>query len=121
MAPQGLLCVVGLGNPGGQYDGTRHNIGFELIDELARITGVNIRREECLSLTAQTAVRRTKVLLVKPQTYMNKSGLAVRELCERHEITPDRLVVAHDDLDLPMGRLRVRGRGGAGGHRGLDP
>jgi PTH1 family peptidyl-tRNA hydrolase len=114
-----MFCVVGLGNPGAQYDRTRHNVGFELTDELARRAGVDIRREECFSLTAETEIRRTKVLLVKPQTFMNRSGLAVAEICRRYEIDGERVVVGYDDLDLPLGRLRVRGPGSAGGHRGV--
>lgn len=112
-------CIVGLGNPGAQYDGTRHNIGFALMDALARSAGLDIRRAECLSLTAELSVGRTKVLLVKPQTYMNKSGLAVKALLDRYQIGADRLIVAYDDMDLPLGRLRVRGRGSAGGHNGV--
>ncbi|MFT4569186.1 MAG: PTH1 family peptidyl-tRNA hydrolase [Hyphomicrobiaceae bacterium] len=119
MASDFTLCVVGLGNPGEQYHHTRHNIGFELIDELARRAGADIRRKECLSLTVETEIRCTMVLLMKPQTFMNKSGLAVRELCDAHPLPMDRLVVAYDDLDLPLGRLRVRQGGGSGGHRGV--
>lgn len=111
--------VVGLGNPGQRYEATRHNLGFLVLDEFAPrcAAGPWVLRSQ--SLTAVGRVGDDPVLLVKPQTFMNRSGEALREFVERAGKGPDRLLVVHDDLDLPFGRLRVRTGGGTGGHRGI--
>ena len=114
-----MKIVVGLGNPGSQYKETRHNIGFQVVDELARRwnTGAWKKRYEA-EVSEHRAIG--PVLLVKPQTYMNLSGTAVREAAKFYKTAPTEIVVVHDDLDLPAGRLRIRERGGSGGHRGIE-
>jgi PTH1 family peptidyl-tRNA hydrolase len=111
--------IIGLGNPGGQYDTTRHNLGFMLIDELARRLDVQVKRSECRSVIGQTSVAGRVVELVKPQTYMNLSGEAVGCLLKKDSRSVKNLIVATDDLALPLGTIRLRGRGSAGGHNGL--
>lgn len=114
----GMFCVVGLGNPGDQYCASRHNVGFMLAEQLAQKAGADIRRREYQALTARCEIGRTMVLLMKPQTYMNRSGLSVAAASQELGIPPERIVVAFDDMDLPVGRLRLRRGGGSGGHRG---
>ncbi|MDI6907263.1 MAG: aminoacyl-tRNA hydrolase [Thermoanaerobacterales bacterium] len=111
--------VVGLGNPGGAYVRTRHNVGFMVIDQLARMLRVSVSRRQGEALTGEAAVRGRRVLLAKPQTYMNLSGNAVGALSRRLRLLPEEILVVSDDMDLPFGRLRLRPGGGAGGHRGL--
>lgn len=107
--------IVGLGNPGSRYDGTRHNIGFALVDRLAR----GGWREKGNALTAEGRVGSSSVLLLKPLTYMNLSGAAVTPLVQFHKLTPGEIVVVHDDIDLPLGTVRLKQGGGDGGHNGL--
>jgi PTH1 family peptidyl-tRNA hydrolase len=113
--------VVGLGNPGKEYEWTRHNLGFMLIDKLAGDAGIQVKRRECQSLVGVGKVEGTRVTLAKPQTYMNLSGEAVSCLLSKHELADqsENLVVISDDLALPFGRIRIRARGSAGGHNGL--
>jgi peptidyl-tRNA hydrolase, PTH1 family len=111
--------IVGLGNPGKEYERTRHNLGFMLIDKLAEELNVQVRRDECRSLIGQTLVRDTRVELVKPQTYMNLSGEAVSCLLKKEGRSTDRLVVISDDLALPFGSIRIRPKGSHGGQNGL--
>ena len=108
--------VVGLGNPGAEYRDTRHNVGFLVVEELARRWGVSPRGAEC---NARLAAR-DGALLALPQTYMNRSGYAVRCLVERHGIEPERVLVVLDEVALPLGKLRMRAGGSPGGHRGLE-
>jgi peptidyl-tRNA hydrolase, PTH1 family len=116
-----MFYIVGLGNPGAEYAETRHNLGFMLVDRLARETGAQIKRRECRALVGRTLLEGLKVELVKPQTYMNLSGEAVACLLARQsEAQPERsLIVISDDLALPFGTIRLRPRGSAGGHNGL--
>ena len=114
-----MYIVVGLGNPSSQYTGTRHNIGFDIVDQLAAEHDTDIRRPEYQALTAKTEICRTEVLLMKPQTFMNLSGRAVGEACRDARISPDQVIVAYDDADLDFGRLRLRRGGGSGGHNGI--
>lgn len=114
-----MRLIVGLGNPGERYEMTPHNLGFLVIDELARLLGVSVRRNEAESLLAVGRSGEKELVLVKPQTYMNLSGRAVRHLLERWESTPRDLTVVVDDLDLPWGQLRIRDRGSAGTHNGM--
>ena len=111
--------IVGLGNPGAAYRGTRHNIGFETIDELARIVGASWihKREKCL--IALAVIEDCKVVLVKPQTFMNLSGGAVAASARKYGIVPQNIIVIHDDMDLELGRVRVKLGGGDGGHKGV--
>ncbi len=111
--------VVFLGNPGPKYDGTRHNAGFRVGDLLARRCGVKIQRLKNKALTAECSIGGKKVLLVKPQTYMNLSGEAVRPLADFYKLEPDRVLVVSDETALPPGRIRLRSGGSAGGHNGL--
>jgi PTH1 family peptidyl-tRNA hydrolase len=112
--------VVGLGNPGLQYEKTRHNLGFMLVDELAREMQTSVKREECKALVGRGELENKSVELVKPQTYMNLSGEAVACLLKKTERAPvENLIVISDDLALPLGRIRLRPGGSAGGHNGL--
>ncbi len=111
--------VVGLGNPGSRYEGTRHNLGFQVADRLASRWGVGAWREELGSLLAEARPRGVAVALAKPLGFMNRSGDSVAALVGWTGLPLDRLLVVHDDLDLPLGALRVRLRGGAGGHNGI--
>lgn len=114
-----MKIVVGLGNPGSQYKDTRHNIGFLVVDELARRWNTTSwRRRFQAEVTEHRAIG--PVLLMKPQTFMNLSGAAVREAANFYKVPLPEVIVIHDDLDLPGGRLRIRERGGSGGHRGIE-
>lgn len=111
--------VVGLGNPGGEYAGTRHNAGFLAIDYLAERLGVAIDRAKYRALVAEATVGERRVLLMKPQTFMNLSGEAVREAAAFYHVAPENVIVIYDDVTLDIGRLRVRGKGSDGGHNGM--
>ncbi len=113
------FCVVGLGNPGEEYNGTRHNVGFEVVDMVAARAAIDIRRPEFRALTAAVRICRSMVIVMKPQEYMNCSGRSVADALGALGIPASGLVVVHDDLDLPLGRLRIRVGGGSGGHRGV--
>lgn len=115
------MLIVGLGNPGDQYAATRHNLGFMLIDKLAGDEGIVVKRRECQSLVGQGQVEGKTTKLVKPQTFMNLSGIAVSCLLGKVENDDPvkQLVVISDDLALPVGKIRIRERGSAGGHNGL--
>lgn len=114
-----MKCIVGLGNPGTQYNHTRHNIGFMAIDRLSAAWDISVHRRKWEGETGEGWVRGEKVVLCKPQTYMNRSGMTVRPLCDYFKITMDNLVVIYDDLDLPLGQIRLRLKGSAGGHNGM--
>ena len=114
-----MKLIAGLGNPGYEYHLTPHNLGFMAVDRLAERCGVEINRPEALALTALTRVGETEVVLAKPQTYMNLSGLAVARLLHKYEVPVEGLIVLVDEASLPLGRLRIRARGSAGGHNGL--
>lgn len=111
--------IVGLGNPGAQYDQTRHNLGFMLADELARQFSVSIKRLECRALVGQFAFENQTVELVKPQTFMNLSGESVACLLKKESRSRENIIVVTDDLALHLGRIRIRPKGSAGGHNGL--
>ena len=111
--------VAGLGNPGREYEGTRHNAGFVAIDALAAAHGASISRIRFKALCGDAVVAGRRVLLLKPQNYMNLSGESVRDAAEYYRIPMSRVIVLVDDIDLPVGRLRVRAKGSAGGHNGL--
>jgi len=113
--------IVGLGNPGKEYEWSRHNLGFMLIDKLAAKAGIDRFRRDCQSLVASGSIENCRVKLVKPQTYMNLSGEAVACLLTKYEPAEpgDKLIVISDDLALPLGKIRIRARGSAGGHNGL--
>jgi PTH1 family peptidyl-tRNA hydrolase len=114
------LLIVGLGNPGAEYEWTRHNLGFMLVDLLAREARRDIKRSECRALVGLAEIEGRKVELAKPQTYMNLSGESVACLARKRELKPaSDLIVVSDDLALPFGTIRLRARGSAGGHNGL--
>ncbi len=115
----GLKLIVGLGNPGYEYHLTPHNLGFLAVDRLAELCGVEFARHEAQSQTASTELEQVGVVLAKPQTYMNLSGLAVARLLSQYGLAPQDLIVLVDEVDLPLGSLRIRARGSAGGHNGL--
>ena len=111
--------VVGLGNPGDKYENTRHNVGFLVADELGERGGFPIQRLKFKALTNTAAIGGQGVLVMKPVTYMNLSGEAVGEAAKFYKIPPARVLVVSDDVDLPLGKLRIRTGGSAGGHNGL--
>ena len=111
--------IVGLGNPGNQYERTRHNAGFRAIDELAKSLGCKIDKSKFQGLYGQTTYNGKKLFLLKPQTFMNLSGQSVLQLSSYFHIPPQRIIVIFDDISLPPGRLRVRSDGSAGGHNGI--
>ena len=113
------FLIVGLGNPGKKYQQNRHNIGFMLIDKLAEVTGIDVARVQAKALYGKGAYRGQPFFLAKPQTYMNKSGDAVNQLIRFYKIPLPKLLVVYDELDLPLGSLRLRPKGGAGGHNGM--
>jgi PTH1 family peptidyl-tRNA hydrolase len=114
------MLIVGLGNPGAQYEWTRHNLGFMVVDLLAREAGREVKRAECRALVGRAEIEKRVVELVKPQTYMNLSGESVQCLLRKRELkTVGNLLVISDDLALPFGALRLRARGSSGGHNGL--
>jgi PTH1 family peptidyl-tRNA hydrolase len=112
--------VVGLGNPGLRYRNTPHNLGFCVIDLLAVETGVLLDTEECQAFTARRSLGDSTLLLAKPQTFMNLSGASVASLLENFSLSAHDLIVVCDDLALPFGKIRIRGQGSSGGHRGLE-
>ena len=117
----GMKLVVGLGNPGIEYQFTPHNLGFLAVDRIAEQYGAEVSNRRCRALTGKARVGNEDVVLAKPETFMNLSGLAVRDLVSELEIDPGRdLVVIYDELDLPWGTIRVRERGGTAGHNGLE-
>jgi PTH1 family peptidyl-tRNA hydrolase len=112
--------VVGLGNPGTEHSAHRHNIGFRVVETLARAHGLTFSRQKrAKARVADGHIRGRRVILTKPQTYMNRSGTSVSRVCRAFEIPPERILVVYDDLDLPLGRLRLRPEGGSGGHKGM--
>ena len=114
-----MFLVAGLGNPGEEYAATPHNLGFLVADRLAARHSIRVTRPECQALVGQGSVSGKPVLLAKPQTFMNLSGLAVKPLVEKYEIPLSDLIVVYDELDLPWGSLRIRPNGSAAGHNGM--
>jgi PTH1 family peptidyl-tRNA hydrolase len=116
-----VKLIVGLGNPGIEYQFTPHNIGFLAVDRIAEQCGVMIDNRHCKALTARTRIGNEEVLLAKPETYMNLSGMSVLELVRKYEAEPQRdVLVIYDELDLPLGMIRVRARGSSAGHNGMQ-
>lgn len=111
--------VVGLGNPGSKYDSTRHNTGFRVLDRLAASLGVKVDRAKFKALTGTATIGGEKVLLLKPQTYMNASGLSVEPAAAFYKVPTEKIIVVFDDISLPVGKIRIRAEGSAGGHNGL--
>ena len=111
--------IVGLGNPGRRYQRSRHNIGFDVVDALARRHGISIQRTEVSAVCGTGRIGQRSVLLAKPHTYMNASGEAVAPLVRRYIQAGEQLLVVHDDIDLPLGRIQCKRQGGDAGHRGI--
>jgi peptidyl-tRNA hydrolase, PTH1 family len=117
----GVKLIVGLGNPGIEYQFTPHNLGFLAIDRIAGGLGVEVRNRQCRALTARTVIADQMVLLAKPETFMNLSGLAVRELLREYEASPESdLIVIQDELDFPLGTLRIHTQRSSAGHNGIE-
>lgn len=114
-----MYYIVGLGNPGIQYENTRHNAGFITIDYLARKYSIDVRKIKFKSLIGQGVISGQKVMLVKPQTYMNNSGEAIREIYNYFDFDHDKLIVIYDDIDIDFGSIRIRKKGSAGTHNGM--
>jgi PTH1 family peptidyl-tRNA hydrolase len=116
-----VKLIVGLGNPGPEYELTPHNLGFLTINLIAHRLGIEVRNRQCRALTARAVIAGTPVVLAKPETYMNLSGLSVRELVAEHQVdVKSDLIVIYDELDLPLGTMRIRQRGGTAGHNGME-
>lgn len=111
--------IVGLGNPGRKYEMTRHNIGFVAVEELAHRHHMRINKTKFKGLYGEGSIAGNKIILAKPQTYMNNSGECVRELMDWYKISLDRLLVIYDDIDIPAGTIRIREKGSAGTHNGM--
>lgn len=114
-----MYYIVGLGNPGLQYENTRHNVGFMTIDYLANKYDIDVRKSKFKSLYGQGEISGHKVMLIKPQTYMNNSGEAVREIRNFYKFDIDKLIVIYDDIDIDFGTIRIRKKGSAGSHNGM--
>ena len=114
-----MFLIVGLGNPGEEYEHTRHNAGFDTVDKIAAEIGVRYWKNECGALTGKGAYHDIDVVLAKPQSYMNPSGGPVKQLMNAYGVSPDHLVVIHDELDIDPGTIRVKFGGGHAGHNGL--
>jgi peptidyl-tRNA hydrolase, PTH1 family len=112
--------IAGLGNPGPEYEHTYHNLGFLAIDRLAERNGIRVTRMDSRALLGIGSVSGQQVLLAKPQTFMNLSGSSVKALLDKHCVAPDKLLVLYDDLDLPWTGVRIRAKGSAGGHHGIE-
>lgn len=114
-----MFLIVGLGNPGEEYEHTRHNAGFDTVDKIAAEIGVRYWKNECGALTGKGPYHDIDVVLAKPQSYMNTSGGPVKQLMNAYGVSPDHLVVIHDELDIDPGTIRVKFGGGHAGHNGL--
>jgi len=114
-----LWAVVGLGNPGRRYSGTRHNVGFTFVRRVAKAWETKLRKRRFSSKIAEVEKKKERIMLVLPQTYMNNSGVAVKQIMEGRNIQPEQLLVVYDDLDIPLGEIRIRERGSSGTHKGM--
>jgi PTH1 family peptidyl-tRNA hydrolase len=115
-----MRLIVGLGNPGPEYQWTPHNLGFLAVDELANRSGIRVERPEAKALVGLGKVAGEEVILAKPQTYMNLSGISVRELLEKYELGPQDMLAMWDEVQLPWGAIRIHGEGSAGSHNGAS-
>lgn len=114
-----MFLIVGLGNPGTEYAATRHNIGFDMVTYLSDKYGIALRSKEGKAIVGKGVIERQKVMLVQPQTYMNLSGESVRALMDYYKLTTDEIVIIYDDISMPVGQVRIRPKGSAGGHNGI--
>ncbi|HWF05379.1 MAG TPA: aminoacyl-tRNA hydrolase [Candidatus Angelobacter sp.] len=115
-----MKLIVGLGNPGIEYQFTPHNIGFLAVDRIAEQCGVMVDNRHCKALTGRTRIGNDEVLLAKPETYMNLSGMSVLELVRKHEVAQQDVLIIYDELDLALGTIRIRQRGSSAGHNGMQ-
>ncbi len=118
--PQNFKLIVGLGNPGARYSNSRHNIGFLITERFARTHSLDFARKRFNAQIAEGTLREQRILLCKPQTFMNSSGEAVGKLFAFYKIAPHDMLIVYDDLDLPLGKMRLRSRGSSGGHHGIE-
>ena len=116
---EGAWIVTGLGNPGEGYAYTRHNVGFRTIDAISTLTGIPVQKNRLNSLIGEGRYEDYKLILVKPQTFMNESGDAVRRVLGYYKAEPERMIVVYDDVDIALGKIRLRAFGGAGSHNGM--
>ena len=114
-----MYVILGIGNPGKKYEGTRHNIGFIAMDYLENKSGIKINKIKHKALIGEGNICGEKVVLVKPQTYVNLSGESLREICAFYKIPPENVIVIHDDVSLDVGKVRIRKKGSDGGHNGI--
>lgn len=115
-----MKIIVGLGNPGENYALNRHNTGFRVVDYMTQKYGINIRQNKSRATIGKGEIAGQEVILAKPKTYVNNSGIAVKGLMQNFQVAISDIIVIHDDLDLPLGQIRVRPRGSSGGHKGLQ-
>lgn len=115
-----MYLIVGLGNPGREYENTRHNLGFRVVDRLASRLKLFAFKDKHRSFIGEAQINEKKLLLAQPQTFMNNSGEAVSEIMRWHKILPSHLIVIYDDVDLEVGQIRIREKGNAGGHHGIE-
>ncbi len=115
-----VKLIVGLGNPGIEYQFTPHNLGFLAVDRIANEFGVEVRNRQCRALTARVVLGSEAVLLAKPETFMNLSGISVRELVTKHEVRVEDLTVIQDELDFPLGTIRIQRKRSSAGHNGIE-
>ncbi len=114
-----MYLIAGLGNPGKEYVNTRHNIGFEVVDALCSKHDIKLNKEKFRAIFGDGRIAGEKVIVAKPQTYMNLSGEAIREIAEWYKIEPENIIIIYDDISLSLGKLRIREKGSAGGHNGI--
>lgn len=114
-----MYAIVGLGNPGKEYEKTRHNAGYDALDYIAKKYNIDINRIKFKGMVGEGFIEGNKVILLKPTTYMNLSGESVRELMDFYKLSPEEVIIIYDDISLEVGRLRLRAKGSAGGHNGI--
>ena len=115
-----MNLIVGLGNPGRAYAYSRHNVGFRCVNYLGKVHDISLKQRQCQAQIGTGLIGNTEVVLAKPRTFMNLSGKSVKSLMQRFRVTPSDIVVIHDDLDLPLGKIRLYVGGGSGGHKGIE-
>lgn len=114
-----MYLIVGLGNPENEYSHTRHNMGFDTINQIAKNNNIQITKNKFKGLCESTIIQNQKVILLKPQTYMNLSGESVKEVSEFYNLKPEEIIVIYDDIDIEKGHIKIRKKGGAGSHNGM--
>lgn len=114
-----MYLIVGLGNPENEYSHTRHNMGFDTINQIAKNNNIQITKNKFKGILENTIIQNQKVILLKPQTYMNLSGQSVKEVAEFYNLKPEEIIVIYDDIDIEKGHIKIRKKGGAGSHNGM--